>query len=674
MIVTFYSYKGGVGRTLALANVACLLGEDAEHPQRVLVWDFDLEAPALYGLFPPKEPRRHGFVDLAYEFAQTDVFPSLEDYIYTSDVPGVDVLPAGKLGDSYCEKLQRIDWLKFFGSDPTNPGPFFGQLLQEFGGDQSPYDYVLIDSRTGLNDQAGITTQVLSDVLVILFRLTDQNLQGLDYLVPTMKALAESRKKIVEFLPVASQVGSAAARGMLENRDRAVAMFGRELEYIRFDEELAGKDELLCLREKQTSMWPRPPIVDDYERLCRIIRNRNVSDTRTQTQDLQNRVREGDAATAWHMALDLIRRRPRLQEAWNVLSTLPPVPEARREKSAEIVRKVLLSDSTNPHAYLWKAEYALVQASAPDSQEVHSAREWLLKAYEHASGIQKHRSCVLLSSVYSCLGDLEEAVEWLRRARESMPENVQMLLDLADLHIRMGAAYWGTAVEELERVPPEVQELRSVPLVYLRAFLGHKERAEKELEQCGSLTEIAECHMRLILDQKEEALGLAEQRAASCDDPGDLRNWIEFFLCAEEFARASSLAKELSEVYGYVSGTAAALDLLAQFLRGHKTAPKMQEVIDAWRNVRRWGFRELLLFRERCRRDDGNYGDRLDVVEQLVRWGALRSLLRAEETRGWLEPSVWSRRERIVATRTGKTETLVTGPTGNRLAEKMVED
>ena len=653
MIVTFYSYKGGVGRTLALANIACLLAEDTEHPQRVLVWDFDLEAPALYGLFPPKEPRRHGFVDLAYEFAETEALPPLKDYIYKSDVPGVDVLPAGKLDSSYCEKLQRIDWLKFFGSDPTDPGPFFGQLLQELGSDQSLYDYVLIDSRTGLNDQAGITTQVLSDVLVILFRLTYQNLEGLDYLVPTMKALAESpKKRTVEFLPVASQVGSAAARGMLANRDRAVEIFGRELEYIRFDEELTGKDELLCLCGRQASMWPRPPVVDDYERLCKIIRTRNVSDTRTQTQDLQNRVREGDAATAWHMALRLIRRRPRLQDAWDVLSTLPPVPESRREESAEVVSEVLRSDTTNPRAHLWQAEYALVQASAPDSQEVHSAREWLLKAYEHASGIQKHRSCVLLRSVYSCLGDLEEAVEWLRRARESMPENVQMLLDLADLHIRMGAAYWGTAVEELERVPPEVQELRSVPLVYLRAFLGHKERAERELEQCGRRREIAECHMRLILDQKEEALELAERRAASCEDPGDLRNWIEFFLCAEEFARASSLAKELSGADGRAPVVAVALDLLAKFLRGHETAPKMQEVIDAWRNVRRWGFRELLLFRERCRRDDRNYGQRLDVVEQLVRWGVLRSLLRDEEARGWLEPSVRSRPKRIVRRRT----------------------
>jgi hypothetical protein len=47
-IVTFYSYKGGVGRTMALANVATLL---AQRGQRVLVVDFDLEAPGLHRYF-----------------------------------------------------------------------------------------------------------------------------------------------------------------------------------------------------------------------------------------------------------------------------------------------------------------------------------------------------------------------------------------------------------------------------------------------------------------------------------------------------------------------------------------------------------------------------------------------------------------------------------------------
>jgi len=42
--ITFYSYKGCVGRSLALANVGSQL---ALTGRKVLLVDFDLEAPAL---------------------------------------------------------------------------------------------------------------------------------------------------------------------------------------------------------------------------------------------------------------------------------------------------------------------------------------------------------------------------------------------------------------------------------------------------------------------------------------------------------------------------------------------------------------------------------------------------------------------------------------------------
>src|SRR5215510_7234351 len=49
-IVTFYSYKGGTGRSMALANVAWVL---ALNGNRVLVVDWDLEAPGIHRYFHP---------------------------------------------------------------------------------------------------------------------------------------------------------------------------------------------------------------------------------------------------------------------------------------------------------------------------------------------------------------------------------------------------------------------------------------------------------------------------------------------------------------------------------------------------------------------------------------------------------------------------------------------
>src|ERR1700689_748786 len=49
-IITFYSYKGGIGRTMALANVAWIL---AANGYRVLVADWDLESPGLHRFLYP---------------------------------------------------------------------------------------------------------------------------------------------------------------------------------------------------------------------------------------------------------------------------------------------------------------------------------------------------------------------------------------------------------------------------------------------------------------------------------------------------------------------------------------------------------------------------------------------------------------------------------------------
>jgi len=69
-VVTFYSYKGGTGRTMALANVAWIL---ASAGKRVLVADWDLEAPGLHRFFSPflevdTVAHTRGVIDLVREY------------------------------------------------------------------------------------------------------------------------------------------------------------------------------------------------------------------------------------------------------------------------------------------------------------------------------------------------------------------------------------------------------------------------------------------------------------------------------------------------------------------------------------------------------------------------------------------------------------------------------
>src|SRR5450432_2922119 len=77
-VVTFYSYKGGTGRTMALANVAWIL---ASNGKQVLVVDWDLESPGLHKFF-------HPFLDESTVSATPGVVEIINDYASAAVSPG----------------------------------------------------------------------------------------------------------------------------------------------------------------------------------------------------------------------------------------------------------------------------------------------------------------------------------------------------------------------------------------------------------------------------------------------------------------------------------------------------------------------------------------------------------------------------------------------------------
>src|SRR5687767_3973408 len=101
-VTTFYSFKGGVGRTQALVNVAFEL---ARKGRRVLLVDFDLEAPGLDTFeFPERIKNGKGVLDFVYDYIETGVAPPAANYIQqimtTEDERGsISVMPAGERSD-----------------------------------------------------------------------------------------------------------------------------------------------------------------------------------------------------------------------------------------------------------------------------------------------------------------------------------------------------------------------------------------------------------------------------------------------------------------------------------------------------------------------------------------------------------------------------------------------
>lgn len=173
-VVTFYSFKGGVGRSFALSNIAILL---ARWGYRVLTVDWDLEAPGLAAYFEkllPHSPST-GIVDLVDDFTAGTVASSdaYETKLATGEPGSVTLLAAGNQNaEDYARRVQSIDW-----ADLYRRG--FAELLERFREDWvREYDFVLIDSRTGFADIASICTAHLPDYLVTLFTANRQSLDG----------------------------------------------------------------------------------------------------------------------------------------------------------------------------------------------------------------------------------------------------------------------------------------------------------------------------------------------------------------------------------------------------------------------------------------------------------------------------------------------------------------
>jgi tetratricopeptide (TPR) repeat protein len=193
-IITFYSYKGGVGRTMALANLAWIM---ASAGRNVLVVDWDLESPGLHRylgpfLLDPDLVEYEGVVDMVRGYALSaqsdpatdrtelrrqfaDVGARAQRLRWQPPEWGyIDFLGPGLQNDAYESAVASFSWSSFF--EQFDGREFFAAMRASMlaGG----YDYILIDSRTGLSDNAGICTKLLPDTVVVGFTMSAQAIQG----------------------------------------------------------------------------------------------------------------------------------------------------------------------------------------------------------------------------------------------------------------------------------------------------------------------------------------------------------------------------------------------------------------------------------------------------------------------------------------------------------------
>jgi tetratricopeptide (TPR) repeat protein len=217
-IFTFYSFKGGVGRSMAVMNVAYTLAGRGRH---VLVVDMDLEAPGLSGflhrsgeLADPEAAHPKDILTLLGEASRAlhsggapeemaQRLPPLAHYIRTVAERKLEALQPklGKLGrldilgtDPERDYMGRVAQLDLKGL-PQDQLIALSRLLHHYFKAQrfphrplgvevfeppleTPYDYVLVDSRTGITEIGGLCVGPLADRLVVITGLNDQNVHG----------------------------------------------------------------------------------------------------------------------------------------------------------------------------------------------------------------------------------------------------------------------------------------------------------------------------------------------------------------------------------------------------------------------------------------------------------------------------------------------------------------
>jgi Tfp pilus assembly protein PilF/cellulose biosynthesis protein BcsQ len=205
---------------MALINVAAIL---VGRGRRVLAIDLDLEAPGIsYLLKQEHNSPVPGFMDLILNFfveksdsaiAKNSDPSAYLEYTGELQVPEkmnkkggtLRIMPAGKLDSQYEQRRQSVDLHRLYEEKKGKP---LMMRLRHVIIESGQFDYVLIDSRTGFSDEAGISVRDLGDHLIVLHGLNRQNVEGtVRFIEQVRKTLDPAKALELEFVATPIPIG-----------------------------------------------------------------------------------------------------------------------------------------------------------------------------------------------------------------------------------------------------------------------------------------------------------------------------------------------------------------------------------------------------------------------------------------------------------------------------------
>ncbi|OZB36184.1 MAG: hypothetical protein B7X44_07120 [Halothiobacillus sp. 15-55-196] len=262
--IVFFSIKGGVGRSTALAATAWSL---AQAGKRVLVLDLDLESPGLSSaLLPPERQPMYGITDWLVEDLVDNGDAVFDSMIATSNLSHdgeIHVIPAhGAEHGEYIAKLGRV-WMPKVQADGTREiwSARLGRLLQALEAGIQP-DVVLIDSRSGIDEIASACITEMGANLILLFALEgEQTWNGYRMLFEQWQR-AHVAEEIRERLKIVGAVVPEMDRvSYLEGlREHAYGIFSDTL----YDEIAPPKPDAVGLAPDKDGKWRVGDLVEGW--------------------------------------------------------------------------------------------------------------------------------------------------------------------------------------------------------------------------------------------------------------------------------------------------------------------------------------------------------------------------------------------------------------------------
>lgn len=256
--VAFYSYKGGVGRTLLVANTAQFL---ALSGRRVVALDLDLEAPGLHHkLGNPDVKILRGAVDellgaLEGEHNRSLRETAIEVLLPSESDGSLFLIPAGAApSPTYWAALERLN--QALRAHRRNGGlPEAVLELQARVAEEFDADFLLIDSRTGITELGGLATSLLADRVVCLTSTSPESVEGIRVVAEALRAaprLASQKPLRLDFL--VTRVETRLVRSA--NVSDILQEFGDSVRVLPHDPGIANEEQVwLRSRPHHSAAW-----------------------------------------------------------------------------------------------------------------------------------------------------------------------------------------------------------------------------------------------------------------------------------------------------------------------------------------------------------------------------------------------------------------------------------